>query len=77
MDHLSAPSSDSLEEQYRTLLDVGKAIFIHRDLHELIRDLAQRLPRVVHVNFIGLSLHDPERNIMQLYSLQANVPATS
>lgn len=57
------------------MLDVGKAIFIHRDLHELIRDLAQRLPRVVHVNFIGLSLHDPERNMMQLYSLQANVPA--
>src|SRR5207249_10030688 len=37
--------------------------------------LAQRLPRVVDVNFVGLSLHDSERNVMRLHTLQANVPA--
>jgi formate hydrogenlyase transcriptional activator len=62
-------------EQYRTLLEVSKAISAHHDLHELFRDLAQRLPRVVLVNFVALSLHDPERNVMRLHTLQANVSA--
>jgi formate hydrogenlyase transcriptional activator len=64
-----------MEERYRTLLEVGEAISAHRDLHQLFRDLAQRLPRVVHVNFVGLSLHDPVRNTMRLHTIQANVPA--
>ena len=69
--------TQSLEllEQYRTLIEVSKAISAHHDLHELFRDLAQRLPRVLHVNFVALSLHDPERNLMRLHTLQANVPA--
>ncbi len=64
-----------MEERYRTLLEVAEAISAHRDLHELFRDLAQRLPRVVHVNFVGLSLHDPVHNTMRLHTIQANVPA--
>ncbi|TMQ27112.1 MAG: GAF domain-containing protein [Nitrospirae bacterium] len=67
--------SRELIEQYRTLIEVSKAISAHHDLHELFRDLAQRLPRVVPVNFVALSLHDPERNVMRLHTLQANVPA--
>ncbi|MEP6635114.1 MAG: sigma 54-interacting transcriptional regulator [Acidobacteriota bacterium] len=61
--------------QYRALLEVSEAIAAHRDLHELFRDLAQRLPRVVHVNFVALSLHDPARSIMRLHTIQANIPA--
>ncbi|MDP1768251.1 MAG: sigma 54-interacting transcriptional regulator [Nitrospirota bacterium] len=57
------------------LLGVAESISAHQDLRDLCRDLAQRLPRVVHVNFVGLSLHDPERNVMQLHTVQANVPA--
>jgi formate hydrogenlyase transcriptional activator len=70
-------TTQSLEliEQYRTLIEVSKAISAHHDLHELFRDLARRLPRVVQVNFVALSLHDPERNVMRLHTLQANVPA--
>lgn len=64
-----------MEDRYRTLLEVAEAISAHRDLHELFRDLAQRLPRVVPVNFVGLSLHDPVRNTMRLHTIQANVPA--
>ena len=64
-----------MEERYRTLLEVAEAISAHRNLHELFRDLAQRLPRVVQVNFVALSLHDPRRNIMRLHTIQANVPA--
>ncbi|MGH7206279.1 MAG: sigma 54-interacting transcriptional regulator [Nitrospiraceae bacterium] len=66
---------DSSIEWHRTLLEVSEAIASHRDLTELFRDLAQRLPRVVQVNFVALSLHDPARNVMRLHTLQANVPA--
>ena len=66
---------ETLAERYQAFLEVAEAITLHRDLHELFRDLAQRLPRVVHVNFVGLSLHDPARNTMRLHSIQANVPA--
>ena len=63
MDRPSASPCDTLAEQYQALLEVAEAISVHRDLHELFRDLAQRLPRVVHVNFVSLSLHDPGRNV--------------
>ncbi|UVT14899.1 MAG: sigma 54-interacting transcriptional regulator [Nitrospira sp.] len=66
---------ETMEDRYRTLLEVAEAISAHRDLHELFRDLAQRLPRVVHVNFVGLSLYDPVRHTMRLHTIQANVPA--
>ena len=68
-------NADLLIERHRTLLEVSEAIASHRDLTELFRGLAQRLPRVVDVNFVGLSLHDSERNVMRLHTLQANVPA--
>lgn len=72
--HLASPC-ETLAERYQALLEVAQAISVHRDLHALFRDLAQRLPRVVHVNFVALSLHDPARNTMRLHSIQANVPA--
>src|SRR5574342_121383 len=75
MDRYSASPCETLAERYQALLEVAQAISTHRDLHELFRDLAQRLPRVVHVNFVFLSLHDPERNTMRLHTIQANVPA--
>jgi len=75
MDRHSASPCETLAERYQALLEVTQAISTHRDLHELFRDLARRLPRVVHVNFVGLSLHDPGRNTMRLHTIQANVPA--
>ncbi len=75
MDTSSASPCETLAERYQALLEVAQAISIHRDLDELFRDLAQRLPRVVHVNFVALSLHDPARHTMRLHTIQANVPA--
>jgi len=75
MDRYPASPCETLEERYQALLEVTEAISAHRDLHELFRDLAQRLPRVVHVNFVALSLYDPVRNTMRLHTIQANVPA--
>jgi formate hydrogenlyase transcriptional activator len=75
MDKQSVSPCETLAEQYQALLEVAESISVRRDLHELFRDLAQRLPRVVRVNFVGLSLHDPDRNVMRLHTVQANVPA--
>ena len=75
MDRYPASPCETLAERYQALLEVAEAISAHRDLHVLFRDLAQRLPRVVHVNFVALSLHDPVRNTMRLHAIQANVPA--
>jgi formate hydrogenlyase transcriptional activator len=75
MQEYSASSRETLAERYQFLLEVAQAISVHRDLHALFRDLAQRLPRVVHVNFVALSLHDPARDTMRLHTIQANVPA--
>jgi len=75
MNRHSASPCETLAERYQALLEVAEAISAHRDIDELFRDLAQRLPRVVHVNFVALSLHDPARNTMRLHTIQANVPA--
>ena len=64
-----------LAERYQALLEVAQAVSAHRDLDDLFRELAQRLPRVVQVNFVGLSLYDPVKNTMRLHTVQANVPA--
>jgi len=75
MDQDAASPCETLAERYQALLEVAEAISAHRDLHELFSDLARRLPRVVHVNFVALSLHDPARGVMRLQTIQANVPA--
>ena len=75
MDRQSASPCETLAERYQALLDVAQAISAHRGIDGLFRELAQRLPRVVQVNFVALSLHDPVRNTMRLHTIQANVPA--
>jgi formate hydrogenlyase transcriptional activator len=75
MDRDSLSPCETVAERYQALLEVAEAISSHRDLHELFRDLARRLPRVVQVNFVSLSLHDPAGNRMRLQTIQANVPA--
>lgn len=68
-------SSQSLTDRYQALLDVTQAIAAHHELSPLCRELAHRLPRVVEVTYIDLSLHDPVKNVMRLHTIQANVPA--
>ncbi len=63
------------QDQLRLLLEVSESIASRRDMNRLLDDLAQGLLRVVHVNFVSLSLHDPSRNTMRLQTIQANVPA--
>ena len=66
----SACSHDTLAEQYHALLEVTESIAVHHDLTELFRDLAQKIPRVVHCSSIALALHDTTRNTMQMHILE-------
>lgn len=75
MDPTLTSPAGTLTERHQALLEVASAISVHRDLHALFGDLAQLLPRVVPVNFVALSLHDPIRDTMRLHTIQANVPA--
>lgn len=75
MDRSPTSPCETLAERYQALLEVAQAISIHRDLDQLFRDLAHRLPRVVLVNYVDLSLYDPIKKIMRLHTIQANVPA--
>ena len=75
MNRSSTSPCESLAERYQGLLEVTQAIAARRDLDALCRDLARQLPRVVQVNFVALSLHDPIRNTTRLHTIQANVSA--
>ena len=56
-------------DRQRLLLEVSESIASHRDLNELFRDLAQRLPRIVPFDYINLVLHDASRHVMRLHLL--------
>jgi formate hydrogenlyase transcriptional activator len=62
--------------QYRALLAVAEAILVHRDLHALFRDLADRLQQVVRFDYLVLVLHDQARNTMrrQILTSSDSVP---
>ncbi|MDT3778118.1 sigma 54-interacting transcriptional regulator [Nitrospira sp. MA-1] len=75
MDKRIQPVLGDQSSPYQALLEVSEAIAVHRDLTNLIQDLAQRLPRIVPLSFIGLALYQPERNTIQDYIIQANIPA--
>jgi formate hydrogenlyase transcriptional activator len=72
----STSSCETLAEQYHGLLEVAQAISAHNDVHQLFRDLAQRLPQVVPFDFIHAVLHDPARDVMRLWMLVTSKPST-
>ena len=67
---------DGERDRLRLLAEVSESIASHRDLNELFRDLAQRLPRIVPFDYINVVLHDPVRNVMRLRLLAAPVDST-
>ena len=58
-------------DRLRLLLEVSESIASHRNLNDLFRDFAERLPRVVPFDYINLLLHDPAREVMRLHILVA------
>jgi formate hydrogenlyase transcriptional activator len=67
-------SNDSFVQQYHALLKVSEAIVAHKDLASLFRDLSEKLPLITPYDFIGVLLHDGERQVMRLHSLTTPAP---
>jgi formate hydrogenlyase transcriptional activator len=61
-------------EPYRALLAVSEAIVSHRDLSELLHDLAGRLHQVACFDYLALVLHEAASNTMRLHLLGASEP---
>src|SRR5262245_37788193 len=58
-------------DRLRHLLGVSESIASYRDLHELLQDLAKRLPPAVPFDYINVLLHDPSQDVMRLHILIA------
>src|SRR5688572_6520347 len=71
-----APTVNAERERMRLLSEVSESIASHRDLNELFRDLAQRLPQIVPFDYINLVLHEPARDVMRLWLLVTATPST-
>jgi formate hydrogenlyase transcriptional activator len=71
----TTPERASLDESvYQSLLDVSKAILVHRDPGNLFKALSARLRSVLHFDFLNLILHDAEANVMRVHILEAVEP---
>jgi formate hydrogenlyase transcriptional activator len=62
-------------QQYRTLLELSKAIASHRNLSDLFHDLAGRLGYLFDFHYLGVMLHDAPRNVMRLHIMETSEPA--
>jgi formate hydrogenlyase transcriptional activator len=65
---------ESADSRRQALLEVAESIAHHRGLAELFHDLAARLHRVAHFDYLNLVLHDPERRVMRLHILETQQP---
>jgi formate hydrogenlyase transcriptional activator len=64
--------------QCQALLEISEVIATRRDLSSLFHDLAERLRLVVQFDLLGVSLYDPERNLLRLRLFEtsaSDVPA--
>ena len=71
----SALAIDLRLRQYRTLLELSKAIASHRDLSELFHELAARLHNLFDFQNLSLLLHDESQNLMRVHVLETTEPA--
>lgn len=71
-----AVRSTSLDpQQYRTLLELSKAIASHRSLTDLFHDLAERLSHFFDFHYLAVMLHDESRHVMRLHIKETHGPA--
>ncbi len=61
-------------QQYLILLELSKAIASHRDLSNLLHDLAARLHNLFDFDNLGVMLFDERRNVMRMHTLDSTGP---
>src|SRR5215467_2859398 len=71
----SAQGVDLTLRQYRTLLELSKAIAVHRNLSDLFHEIAIRLHKLFEFHNLSVLLHDETDQVMRLYVLETSEPA--
>ena len=61
-------------QQYHTLLELSKAIALHRNIPELFHDIACRLKNLFDFQYLAVVLHDANRDAMRLHILETCEP---
>jgi len=62
-------------QQYLTLLELSKAIASHREMRDLIHELAGHLHKLFEFQNLAVMLHDTRRNLMRMHTLDTTQPA--
>jgi formate hydrogenlyase transcriptional activator len=63
--------TESETREYRTLLEVSRAIASHTNLADLFHALVERVHPLVDFGFLAVSLFDPDRNAMRVLVLES------
>jgi len=63
--------TESEAREYRTLLEVSRAIGSHTTLADFFHALVEGLHPLVDFDFLGVSLFDPDRNVMRVHALDS------
>ncbi len=71
--HAASPGLDP--RQYLTLLELSKAVALHRNLPELLHDLSHRLNDVLECHNLGIVMHDETKHVLRLHILETSEPA--
>jgi formate hydrogenlyase transcriptional activator len=67
----TAVATDLETQKYLTLLEISKAIASHRDVTELFHDITDRLRKLFPFRDLGVMMHDPQKNVMRSYIMEA------
>ncbi len=62
-------------EHYRTLLEINNAVIMNLTRDGLFRAIADALRRVIPFDRTAAFLHDPARDLLQLYVLESSLPS--
>lgn len=62
------------QEKYRTLLEINNAIITYLDRESLFDLIAQALCKVLTCDRASLTLHDPVRDVLKVYTLAGTSP---
>ena len=57
-------------DRYTVLLEIAQIVASHHTLEELFRDLAPLLHSSIQFQYLTLVLHDEERDVMRMHTLE-------
>src|SRR5438132_4152761 len=63
-------------ERLRTLLEINNALIANLTRDALFRAIAEAVRRVVPFDRTAIFLHDPERNVLRLFTLESTLPTS-